>query len=278
MPFGSEVALTPGLNRFERWYIQLLGAPILGLRIRANAILALLQSVGTPQRIADAGSGRGVITLECARRFAQAEVVGLDLNEAQCRINGAVAQQLGLTNVRFACADVMRLGEFGQFDLILSSDNLEHLEDDLGCARVFWQALHPGGYLLVHVPHLTRNLFGWHRTNWMDIEGHVRPGYSRDGLLALLGRAGFETVDCRYNYNSLETLANDLSYLITGGRERHRQLYALAFPLLLGLAAVGSLYRPRRDGSGLVALARRPGSKPPLISNPQSAIRNPQSL
>jgi len=258
MPFGSEIALTPGLNSFERWYIKALGAPILGLRIRSRAILPQLKDVGQPRRIADAGSGRGVITLVCARTFPQAEVIGLDLNEAQCRLNQQIARVVGVNNVRFTCWDVLRLEELGRFDLILSSDNLEHLEDDLGCARIFFRALTPGGYLLVHVPHLTRNLFGWHRTNWMDIEGHVRPGYTRDGLAQLLWQAGFEIVRCIYNYNSVETLVNDLSYLITGGRERNKQLYALAFPLLLGLATVGRLHRPRRDGTGLVALARRP--------------------
>ncbi|HXQ21415.1 MAG TPA: class I SAM-dependent methyltransferase [Candidatus Acidoferrales bacterium] len=258
MPFGSEIALTPGLSTFERWYIKLLGAPILGLRIRSHAILPLLKEVGRPRRIADAGSGRGVITLFCARTFRQAEIIGLDLNGAQCELNGRIARRLGVSNVHFRCWDVLRLEELGSFDLILSSDNLEHIDDDLGCAQVFLRALNPGGHLIVHVPHLTRNLFGWRRTNWMDIEGHVRPGYTRDGLADLLRQAGFEVVRCFYNYNSVETLANDLSYLITGGRERNKPLYALAFPVLLGLAAVGSLYRPRRDGTGLVALARRP--------------------
>lgn len=259
MPFGSEIALSPNLSPVERWYIKLLGAPILGLRIRSRAILPFLEHVGRPRRIADAGSGRGVITMHCARRFPEAEVIGLDLNGPQCEINERLARQLGVNNARFMCHDVLRLEELGKFDLILSSDNLEHLDDDLGCAQIFWRALSPGGYLLVHVPHLTRNLFGWHRTNWLDIEGHVRPGYTRDGLVDLLQRAGFEVPHCVYNYNSIETLANDISYLITGGRERNKQLYALAFPLLLGLAGIGGLYNARGDGSGLVALARRPG-------------------
>lgn len=258
MPFGAEIALTPGLGRFERWYIQLLGAPVLGLRVRARAILHCLRDVGEPQRIADAGSGRGVMTLACARAFPHAQVIGLDLNARQCDINAQIARQLGVSNAQFRNWDVLRLEELGRFDLILSSDNLEHVEDDLGCARAFWRALNPGGFLLVHVPHLTRNLFGWRRPNWMDIEGHVRPGYTRDGLTGLLQRAGFEVIECVYNYNSVETLANDLSFLITAGRERHKPLYAVAFPFLLALAAIGSLYEPRRDGSGLVAVARRP--------------------
>lgn len=258
MPFGSEIALLPGLSPVERWYIRMLGAPVLGLRIRSRTILPFLDEVGQPRRIADAGSGRGVITLACARKFPQAEVIGLDLNQAQCDASQRLAHELGIGNAQFRCWDVLRLEELGQFDVILSSDNLEHLDDDLGCAQTFWRALRPGGYLIVHVPHLTRNLFGWHRTNWMDIEGHVRPGYTRAGLTELLQRAQFEVVRCIYNYNSIETLANDVSYLITGGRERNKGLYAIAFPFLLALAGAGMLYRPQRDGSGLVALARRP--------------------
>lgn len=261
MPFGSEIALTPGLSPFERWYIKVLGAPILGLRIRARTILPLLKEVQQPKRIADAGSGRGMMTLFCARTFPHAEVIGLDLNAERCQTNERIARQVGANNLHFVAWDVLRLEELGAFDLILCSDMLEHLDDDVGCVRVFGRALNRGGHLIVHVPNYTRNLFGWHRTNWMDIEGHVRPGYTRDGLTQLLRQAGLEVVSCFYNYNSVETLATDLSYLITGGHERNKQQYALAFPFLLGLAAMGRLYRPRHDGSGLVALARRPLTK-----------------
>ncbi|MGE3540967.1 MAG: cyclopropane-fatty-acyl-phospholipid synthase family protein [Candidatus Tectimicrobiota bacterium] len=258
MPLGTEVALTPGLSTLERLYIKVLGVPILGLRVRARTILRLLEAAGTPQRIVDAGSGRGVMVLACARRFPDATVLGVDLLEQQNALNNAIAQQLGLSErVTFETWDVMRLPELGTFDLIISSDTLEHLEDDLSGVTMFRQALNPGGRLLVHVPHLTRNVFGWHRQNWMDIEGHVRPGYTKEGLTALLQQGGLHVQQCVYNYNSLETLANDLSKLITGAKERNKGLYALAFPLLMLLVGIGALYQPKRDGSGLVALAVR---------------------
>ncbi len=258
MPFGSEIALTLGLSRFERMYIRFFGAPILGLRVRAHAILPLLHEIGVPQCIADAGSGRGMLTLACARQFPNARIIGVDLNAKQNEITRHVMRVLGVNNLDFVAHDVLRLRDLGLFDAILTTDNFEHLEDDLGCAKNFFAALNPGGYLVVHVPHLTRNLFGWHRQNWMGIEGHVRPGYTRTSLTDLLVRAGFETMRCEYNYNSLETLASDLSYLITGGHERNKILYALAFPFLLALAWLGSFYRPGHDGSGLIALARKP--------------------
>jgi len=257
MPFGSEIALTPGLSTAERLYVKLLGAPILGLRIRARAVLQMLDQIPMPRRIADAGCGRGMITLACARRFPSAEVFGVDVDESQNRINNEIAKRLGLETVRFVTLDALRLSELGTFNLIISTDTLEHLTDDVGGVRMFCAALAPGGHLLVHVPHLTRNILGWRRKNWMDIDGHVRPGYTKNELTRLLMEAGLRVKTCFYNYNSMETLTNDVSKVITGAREQHKGLYALAFPLLLFFSYVGSFYRSQKDGSGLVALAAK---------------------
>jgi cyclopropane fatty-acyl-phospholipid synthase-like methyltransferase len=258
MPFGSEIALTPGLANLEKFYIRIFGAPILGLRVRARTILSFLDRVGLPRRIVDAGSGRGMITLACARRFPSAVVIGVDLDERQNCDNNEITAKLGLSkNLSFLTWDVMKLQDLGKFDLIISTDMLEHLEDDLGGVRMFHDALESGGYLLVHVPHLTRKTFGWKRENWMDVEGHMRPGYTKDGLMELLTKGRFKVRDCIFNYNSYETLANDISKVITGAKQANKGLYAVAFPFLMMIVFLGSLYRPRHDGSGLVALARR---------------------
>jgi SAM-dependent methyltransferase len=255
MPFGSELALTPGLTPLERIYVKLFGAPILGLRVRARTILPFLAQIPDPRRIADAGCGRGMITLACARRFPNAEVFGVDLDEDQNRINSEIAKKVGFKKVQFVTMDAVKLPELGRFDLIISMDMLEHLDDDLGAVKMFCEALGPSGHLLVHVPHLTRNIFGWQRENWMDIDGHVRPGYTKDELMHLLARGGLHVKTCIYNYNTMETLANDISKLITGARERNKGLYALVFPLLLFFSFLGSFYRSQKSGSGLVALA-----------------------
>ena len=255
MPFGSELALTPGLTPLERIYVKLFGAPILGLRVRARTILPFLEQIPDPRRIADAGCGRGMITLACARRFPAAEVLGVDLDEDQNRVNSEIAKKVGVKKVQFVTMDAMKLPELGAFDLIISTDMLEHLDDDLGAVKMFYEALEPSGHLLVHVPHLTRNIFGWQRENWMDIDGHVRPGYTKDELTRLLARGGLHVKTCIYNYNPMETLANDISKLITGARERNKGPYALVFPLLLFFSFLGSFYRSQKSGSGLVALA-----------------------
>ena len=255
MPFGSEIAMTPGLSQAERFYVKLFGAPILGLRVRARTILPFLDQIPVPLRIVDAGCGRGLITLACAKRFPSAEVLGVDLDDHQNRINVEMAKTLGISTLRFVTMDAMNLPCLGRFDLIISTDMFEHLVDDLNAVRMFNEALEPGGHLLVHVPHMTRNIFGWQRENWMDIDGHVRPGYTRDGLTHLLTCGGLHVKSCIYNYNSMETLTNDISKIITGARERNKGFYALAFPFLLFISYLGSFYRSQNKGSGLVALA-----------------------
>jgi SAM-dependent methyltransferase len=256
--FGDEIIFDPSLSAMERRYVRLFGPPILGLRIRARYLLPLLKSLDLPEgaQIADAGSGRGYFTFFLARLFPKAQVTGMDLAEGQIIGNNGIAARLGLTNCRFQQQDVTKLPSSGNYDLILSTDNLEHLVEDHAQCRIFFDALRPGGWILFHVPHLTRNLFGWRRPNFMGIEGHVRPGYTLDALCDMVIGAGFSIDQAFYSYGWVETLANDISYLITGGREKRKRLYGSLFPFLLLLSLLGRFSRPR-EGSGVVVLARK---------------------
>jgi SAM-dependent methyltransferase len=201
--------------------------------VRAGAVIPLLRSLPQPKVILDAGCGRGVLTLTAAEMFPDSEVVGADLSPFLVERNTDLACRLGRTNVRFLATDVTQLEAVESYDAVLATDVLEHVEDDAGLLRRLLRALRPGGHLVLHVPHVTRHLFGWTRLNFLDIEGHVRPGYTLEGLWRLLNEAGFRVETATYTYNSIETLMNDLSFLITGGRERNKWLYALCFPWLM---------------------------------------------
>ncbi len=258
--FSRPLLEDPALSGLERLYIRLFGVPIQGLRIRARYLLPVLarfRGAGF-ERVADAGSGRGLFTLHLARLFPDAEVVGMDISQDQVDRNNAVARSLGYENCRFMIQDVTRLDAAANYDFILSTDNLEHLEEDRAQCGIFFRALKPGGRILFHVPHLTRNLFGFKRENFMGIEGHVRPGYTIPGLSAMLRETGFEIEEALHSYTSIETLMNDVSYLITGGHEKRKALYALAFPFLMLFSQLGRFGAPPREGSGVIILARRP--------------------
>jgi SAM-dependent methyltransferase len=256
---GRELAFDPRRSRFERLYTRVLGAPVNGLRIRLRRVLPATD--GHHQVILDAGCGSGVFTFELAKRNPQATVLGVDSDADLVLRAGDIATRAGLANCRFERGDVTELGYEDAFDLVLSVDNLEHVQDDLRAMRTLLGALRPGGQLVVHVPGYERRwiLFG-RRVNF-DVPGHVRPGYRADELVDKLRHAGFEVTAQRYTYGALETITNNISYLITGADQRNKLLYAAIFPLLLPISYLGGFSRPSW-GAGVLAVARRPAPGP----------------
>jgi 2-polyprenyl-3-methyl-5-hydroxy-6-metoxy-1,4-benzoquinol methylase len=252
---GRELSLDPGRGRFERLYASLFGAPANGLRIRLRRVLPLTR--GRYTRILDAGCGSGIFSFELAKRHPEAQVLGIELETSLVDRANEMARRAGLTNCRFEQGDVTKLEFEGLFDLVVSVDNFEHVEDDVGAMRALLSALHPGGRLVAHVPGYERRwlLFG-RRVNF-DVPGHVRPGYRAEELVDKLRDAGFEVTRHQYTYGPLETLTNNISYLISGADQRNKVLYAAAFPVLLGLSYFGQFSRPRW-GAGVLAEARRP--------------------
>jgi SAM-dependent methyltransferase len=252
---GRELALDPQRSRFERMYARLLGAPANGLRIRLRRVLP--STAGSYRTILDAGCGTGVFTYELAKRHPEAEVVGVDSDPGLVERANAVAARAGLANCRFQQEDVTRLGFDDAFDLVLSVDNLEHVEDDVGALQTLFHALRPGGTLVVHVPGYERRWLLLGRRVNFDVPGHVRPGYRAEDLIAKLETAGFTVRRHQYTYGAIETFTNNISYIVTGADQRNKMLYAAVFPLLLAVSYVGKFSRPKW-GAGVLAVAQRP--------------------
>jgi len=252
---GRELSLDPGRSRFERMYANLFGAPANGLRIRLRRVLPATD--GACRAILDAGCGSGVFSFELAKRHPQAQVTGVELEPDLVARANRIAERAGLANCRFQQGDVTKLDFRGEFDLVVSVDNFEHVEDDIAAMRTLLQALRPGGRLVAHVPGYDRRwvLFG-RRVNF-DVPGHVRPGYRADQLVRKLRQAGFEVTAHQYTYGAIETVTNNISYLITGADQRRKLQYAAAFPVLLAVSYLGKFSRPRW-GAGVLAVARRP--------------------
>jgi len=60
-------------------------------------------------RLVDFGCGAGSLTCGFARLIAPGEVLGFDMSEAAIARARGLAEQAGLTNVRFSVADVSQL-------------------------------------------------------------------------------------------------------------------------------------------------------------------------
>jgi SAM-dependent methyltransferase len=195
--------------------------------------------------------------MELAKRHPEAEVIGVDIDATAVERANTIARRAGIPNCHFRVGDVTALGFAAEFDLVLSVDNIEHIADDVSALRCLQGALVSGGKLVLHTPGYYRRWLVLGRRINFDVPGHVRPGYLADELRQKLEQAGFVSVSTRSTYGILETFTNNLSYLISGADRRNKQLYALAFPVLLGLSYFGQFSQPTW-GAGLLAVATRP--------------------
>ena len=251
---GKELAHDRTLPLPVRLYIRAFGIPISGLRNRARRVLPLV--TGDYRRVLDAGCGQGAITFELARRLPASVVTGVDLDRALVDRNRQLARRCGLKNCTFECLDITRALPDDRFDLILSLDFLEHVQDDDTVLRALHASLASGGELIVHVPGYHRRWFllGW-EVNF-EVEGHCRPGYERDDIVDKVEKAGFEVAESFYTYGWLETVTNNVSYLITRARMERKALYSMVFPALLCISYLGRNSRPKR-GAGVLVRARK---------------------
>lgn len=256
---GLDFLRDPRLNSFHRLYIRIFGIPISGLRIRLRRVLPAIQ--GDYRAILDAGCGKGIFSFELARRYPNARVVGVDTDSEQVRINNGIADESGLKNLSFGLRDILELSEESCFDLVVCVDNLEHIENDALALRNLHRALRSGGTLVCHVPAFERTWVFRGRSTNFDVPGHVRPGYRAQEIADKVLAAGFEEVQVRGTFGYLETVANNLSYLVTGASQKNAMVYALVFPLLNLLAWLGRFQPAGDSGAGVLVVARKTGTR-----------------
>lgn len=139
-------------------------------------------------RILDAGCGSGRNMLELARHGT---VTGVELSPPSV----AVARGRGVGEVIEGSVLQMPF-ESGSFDLAVSLDVIEHLEDDLSALRELRRVVAPGGALLITVP-----AYQWLWSGHDEVNHHHRR-YTRRSLQRVAERAGWETVRTTY-FNSL---------------------------------------------------------------------------
>ncbi|QEP42343.1 class I SAM-dependent methyltransferase [Ectothiorhodospiraceae bacterium BW-2] len=251
---GGDLFYSERLGKMERWYCRIFGVPIVGLRIRLRTVKRLLPEGAT--HILDAGCGRGVISRYLAKRYPNGQITAIDFDSDTQKDNQIIANRTGLNNIQFKIADLTVLADHEKYDLIVSVDNLEHVDDDRAVITQLYNALLPNGKLVVHVPHFYRRwpLFKWQEN--FDVPGHFRPGYHLPQLTERLERAGFSLEDSGYSYGFLENFINNISYWITGAREQNKTLYALIFPMLNAMAFLGR-NEQLNMGAGVWVIAKK---------------------
>jgi SAM-dependent methyltransferase len=159
-------------------------------RGRRTVLDGVIAGLGLPvdPRILDAGCGSGRFMVELAKLGT---VTGVELSDTSV----ALARERRLGEVVSGSVLEMPFAD-GSFDLAVSLDVIEHLEDDLAALRELRRTVAPGGALLVTVP-----AYQWLWSGHDEINHHHRR-YTRRSLQRVAEQAGWHQVRTTY-FNSL---------------------------------------------------------------------------
>jgi len=95
-----------------------------------------------------AGCGTGCHSITTAQRFHGARVLAIDLSLSSICYALRKTQELGITNIEYAQADILKLGDITRtFDVIGSGGVLHHLSDPFLGWRTLLSRLRPGGFM-----------------------------------------------------------------------------------------------------------------------------------
>lgn len=202
----------------------------------------------------DIGCGSGILARALAERGAA--VTGLDPDEASC----AAAEKLCGGKARFLRLTAERAGEVpGDFDIVIMSEVLEHLEDDLGALKVAAEKIRPGGLFLATVP-----IWPAYWSGVDEADGHYRR-YEPEALPAAAAEAGLKVLGTR-RFHWLYYRAQQ-AYLRLSGKSFYSEGVfgdgrLPSLHVRLGAAAVfalDGLFSALGLGAHMLVLARKPG-------------------
>ena len=184
------------MNWINKWGVRIIGIPHLGFRHRARLIFSMIDSLSLPagRKVLDAGCGYGVYSFMMAER--KHHITCIDISAERIR---AVKQRIS-EYPPFASAISAERGTLTdlpykdhQFDLIICSEVLEHMEEDVKAVSELVRVLAPGGYLVLTTPTDSER-----NQRVYPLFDHVRPGYSDQEYRDIAEKFGMEILQMKY--------------------------------------------------------------------------------
>lgn len=215
--------------------------------------------------VLDAGTGFGQYAYHLTRTYPRVRIDAVDVKEDYLEnARRFMARTPFSDRVTFRQADLTELDVEDQYDLVLSVDVMEHIEEDELVFRNFARALRRGGYVLINTPSDQGGSDVSEAGESGFIGEHVRDGYNRKDLEDKLRRAGFEIERSLYAYGKPGSLAWRMliKYPIRmlGASRLSLALlplyYVPVFPVGMGLNAL-DVRGSHKRGTGLVVVGRK---------------------
>ncbi len=218
--------------------------------------------------ILDAGCGFGQYTFYLSGFRKNWHIKAVDINPEQLDDCRNFFKTIKRSNAEFEVADLTLFSESTKYNLIVSVDVMEHIEDDVAVFRNFYNALLPGGMLLVSTPSDQGGSDAHDDDDHSFIDEHVRNGYNINEIKEKLKSAGFKNVVVRYSYGPAGKIAWKLTMKYPISLMNISKVFLmilpfyfiLCFPFILFLS-YADLHTRYSSGTGLIVKAWKSGKK-----------------
>lgn len=222
-----------------------------------------------PKNILDAGSGFGQYDYYLASRHNDWNITGVDVKDEQIDDCNSFFGKIGLKNATFKTGDLTKLKYNNEFNMVLCVDVMEHIEEDEKVLHNFYNALVPGGMLMISTPSDQGGSDVHHHDHDHENDGthsfideHVRDGYGVNDITKKMKDAGFKSTRVYYQYGKPGNIAWKMSMKFPIIMLNTSYLffillpfyYLVTFPIVLVLNAM-DVKQKHATGTGLVALA-----------------------
>jgi 2-polyprenyl-3-methyl-5-hydroxy-6-metoxy-1,4-benzoquinol methylase len=150
--------------------------------------------------IYDAGTGYGQYSYFMSRKLQPNSIYAVDVKEQWINDCRDFFNRQHINKIEFAVEDLTEIKHLNKFDLIISVDVMEHIVDDVKVFKNFYNALKPGGFLIINTPSIYGGSDVHDDSEESFIGEHAREGYSFDDLKSKLTPLGFSVFRSRYTY------------------------------------------------------------------------------
>jgi SAM-dependent methyltransferase len=214
--------------------------------------------------ILDAGAGFGQYTYYMANMSPKWSILAVDVKpEHVCDCNSFFHRN-DQHNVLCKTEDLTSFQQENTFDLILSVDVMEHIQEDGKVLKNFHASLKDDGMLLLTVPSDKGGSGVFRKGDKSFIDEHVRTGYSVAEIKKKLNKAGFRKVETRYTYGKPGSRSWILSMkypILMVGTSKYLftvlpLYYLLVFPVCFLLNYL-DVRRQHKSGTGILVKAYR---------------------
>jgi SAM-dependent methyltransferase len=215
--------------------------------------------------VLDAGSGFGQYTWRMSKMNPGWKIKAIDIDRDHAEDCRRFFEKAGLYDrVSVETGDLTTLSDISAYNLILSVDVMEHIEEDVKVFRNFYNSLKDGGILLISTPSDQGGSDVHSDEEESFIDEHVRDGYSIKDITEKLTIAGFRAIETSYTYGKPGNISWRISMKYPVRLLNASYLYFIILPfyylIFFPVSVILNffdLYLTHRTGTGLLVTARK---------------------